>query len=337
MKLPAFLSSRYFHYVLGFVVSAVALIWVYLITDWGRVAGFAADMEWFWFLPISVLLLLHFFLRALRWRYLLPGAKQSSLRLLFDSIMLGNFATFLLPLRAGEFVRPFLLSREGKLPFARCFASVVVERFFDLAAVLFCFSLFLGELKGLPPAFMGAAWSLGSLALLLFSFLLVGSFFPNLVWRILGFFLKPLPEKLGKLFEKLASDVLEGTSVLRSGSASLKVLVLTALIWVSNYLLFYAFFELFQFESSFFLSMSVAVIIALAVALPSAPGFLGVFQAATIVAFELFGLGSDQAVAFSIVNHVYQYLVFMLYGAFLLSKYHLGLRQLEHQEERVQA
>ena len=69
--------------------------------------------------------------------------EQVPLRRLFDAFMVGVFATFLLPFRAGEFVRPYYLKRYSHYSFLTCFVSVVVERFFDLATVLLGFAVML--------------------------------------------------------------------------------------------------------------------------------------------------------------------------------------------------
>ena len=61
---------------------------------------------------------------------------------LFSPLMVGYMAN-ILPARAGEFIRAYLLGKKHGIPFSGAFASIVVERLFDIVAVLLLFQLLL--------------------------------------------------------------------------------------------------------------------------------------------------------------------------------------------------
>ena len=106
--------SRAFHVVLGFSVSTVLLVWLYFAIDWHEVAGELRGIHYWVIVPSLAVLGLHFAVRAVRWKHLLSFGAATRFGHRFDSIMVGNFANFVLPFRAGEFIRPYLFSRWTK-------------------------------------------------------------------------------------------------------------------------------------------------------------------------------------------------------------------------------
>ena len=81
--------------------------------------------------------------RALRWQYLLLPIGRVRLSTAFRTTVVGFAASFLLPARAGEFLRPYLLARREGLSATATFATVVLERLLDASAVLLLFGSFL--------------------------------------------------------------------------------------------------------------------------------------------------------------------------------------------------
>src|SRR5215211_248129 len=81
-------------------------------------------------------------LRAFRWQYLLAPLGHTHFATAFRTTVIGFAATFLLPARAGEVIRPFLLARKEGLPATSAFATIILERLLDLVTVLSLFALF---------------------------------------------------------------------------------------------------------------------------------------------------------------------------------------------------
>ncbi|MDC0357629.1 flippase-like domain-containing protein, partial [Oligoflexia bacterium] len=211
----SFFQSKAFKSALGVLISAGLILWIVFSVNWAEVGSQLYHMQYWALIPCSVLIVLHYILRAMRWRYLLPETEQVATRNLFDAIMIGNFASFILPLRAGEFIRPYMLTRTSSFRFSSCFISVVVERFFDLSVVLLSFGVLVFFVEGIPPWAYAGAWSLSFLALCIFVFMLVGSFIPDKLLSFVTFFLQVFPEKLRKALRKFIQDFLEGAAVLR--------------------------------------------------------------------------------------------------------------------------
>jgi len=326
------LGSKKAHSALGFLVSIALVAWMVTSMDWQAVGGELARFQWWALLPCSALLVGHFYLRAWRWRYLLPpaqpGSAPVSIQKLFDSLIVGALATFILPLRAGEFVRPFLLTRLSPYKFSSCFVSVIVERFFDLAVVLVSFAIVVSLVPNMPQWVQGGVVVLSVMGCGIFALMVAGSFFPAFVTSIAARVLVLVPVKVRSGVEKFLSEFLDGAAVLRRGGRLFAVIALSCAVWGSCYVLFIAYFWLLDANSSLLVATTIAVIVALAVAAPSAPGFIGVYQVAMIAGFSLFGLPEQQAVAYSIVTHLLQYVFFVVYGMIVLMRSHLSLSEL---------
>jgi uncharacterized protein (TIRG00374 family) len=303
---------------LGMAVSAAALVAVFWNVEWHEVGEHFREVDWKWFPVCAALFAFQYWLRALRWRHLIRGGAKVSLARAIDAVMLGNFASFVLPLRAGEFVRPFALSQWTGLSFPACFVSVVIERFFDLSCVLLSFAILVAEVPGVPALAYHGALSLGVLAVAILLFIVVGTVVPDRLLGIMDVFLRVLPDKFRVAMRKFFSDFLHGCDVLRKPSTLAAVSLYTALVWLSTFLLFGVFLLFCNLPMNTWLSVALGVLIALAVAAPSAPGFLGVYEGGVTAAFLLFGLSQSSAVAYGLITHGINYVIFCACGMAIL-------------------
>src|SRR4029453_12898938 len=133
--------------------SRARTILVFLLTL-GLLAYFLrnADMRGVWAetrraepLPLILAIgvtLLTYALRALRWQSLLAPIGPTHFNTAFKTTVIGFAANFLLPARAGEVIRPYLLARREGLPPTSCFATIILERLLDLVTVLLLFGVF---------------------------------------------------------------------------------------------------------------------------------------------------------------------------------------------------
>src|ERR1700752_3788191 len=91
--------------------------------------------------------------RAFRWQYLLAPIGPTRFSNAFRTTVIGFAATFLLPARAGEVIRPYLLARRENLNAPAAFATVILERLLDLITVLTLFAGFV--LTASPDVILG--------------------------------------------------------------------------------------------------------------------------------------------------------------------------------------
>jgi len=331
MPFPQSPRNRFLQLGIGFGVSAALVGWLAYSIEWSVVWVALSKVRYELLFPLTALIVLHFLVRALRWRFLLPApSNRSDVRIskLFDGILVGAFATFVLPLRAGELVRPLMLSRQSSFSFGVSFASVVIERFFDLSMVLISFGLMLPHVPGMPGWVEQGAYILTTLAVGLLVFLVLGSLTPIWIDRLIERCLSPLPQRVSAPLLRFVRGLLDATKVLKEPRRLVGIVALTIMVWATNYLLFWGYLWLFDIPGSVSFVVAIGVIIALAVAAPSAPGFIGVYQTACVAAFALFGLPQEEAIAYSLVSHAHQYVIFVAYGLWVLLKYNISFREL---------
>lgn len=322
------LKSKKVQSLLGWCVSLVVIFWLIVGLDWRQVWESLYSVNLAWLIPLLVVTYLSFVLRALRWRYFLVDGSSFKFNDLMEALMLGQFANFFLPLRAGEFVRPWVLCKTGTKSYASYFASIVLERFFDLSIVLILFSCMVRVISGVPQwAYLGQQ-ALLVLALCILAFILIGSVWAKQVTGMVNFVLRPVPEPVSVPLVHLAENLLQAAGILKQRQNLLMSLLFSAVVWFITVLGFSVGLELFSISSGVWEPIAVTVIVALAVAAPAAPGFIGVFQAGCIAALALFGISAEVATAYAIVMHIIQYLFVTIYGLCILTSRGLSLSKL---------
>lgn len=114
------------------------------------------------------------------------------------------------------------------------------------------------------------------------------------------------------------------------------VIALTTGVWVTTCLQFNALLFIFDLNHSVILAVTLGVFVALAVALPSAPGFVGVFQVGCVAATSLFSYPLAAAQVYSLVVHALTFILLITVGFWLLSVHDLNLFELKKAAEEGQ-
>ena len=129
------MNKRYLQLAVGIAVS-VSFSWV-VIRDvlMAEVWRAMRSAKPGWLALVAGVLVLSVYARAQRWKKLFAHLRPVATRALFASQALGYAASAVLPLRAGEAVKAYSIARKEKLPLSTAFATVVLERMFDLVTL----------------------------------------------------------------------------------------------------------------------------------------------------------------------------------------------------------
>jgi uncharacterized protein (TIRG00374 family) len=242
---------------------------------------------------------------------------------------MGFAANNLLPFRAGEVVRTVVASRLTGARLTTSLASVAVERVFDALTVVGLLALALLS-PGMPPGLsvagipvQQAAMTAGLLALaaLVCAGLVVA--FPRaaeaLVRRIIP------SDKIALRLIELIEGIRQGLAVLQSPSRLIGVIVWSVVLWLVNALSFYLAFVAFDLPVSYTGAVVLQGVLAFGIAIPSAPGYVGPFEAAIIVVLALYGIGASQAVAYAVGYHITTFVPITVLGVWSATRTGLGL------------
>lgn len=304
----------------------VLFLWLALrdvpFADVGRAI---AGANWLILVGISVpTYLVLLWLRALRWGHLTDPIQPISRASLGRAVTVGFMANNIFPLRMGEVVRCWYLSRESGASVAALFGTVILERIIDTICVL--------ALVGIVIAWQGSggdgSLAQGALLLVPVALLPIGGLVllkaaPEFVIRVAGIVLRPLP-RLAGLSERLIRRFHEGLGALSGGSHLFWIALYSALIWlvVSPTAILAGFLSLgidlgspSRFVEATWVTQAA---IGVAVALPSAPGFFGIFHFACKVALVRFGVSPETAVAAGTLIHAIMWVTLTGLGLLIL-------------------
>jgi glycosyltransferase 2 family protein len=267
-------------------------------------------------------------LRALRWQYLLAPLGHTHFSTAFRATVIGFAATFLLPARAGEVIRPYLLARREGLPATSAFATIILERLLDLVTVLSLFALFVltvdSSTIAAQPAHLARVKFGGLLAAaaggsaLFVAFIAAGH--PERLGRWALRIEHVLPGKLARAVAKFVESFTLGLAVMRQPRRLLVSLALSVPLWASIaagiWLTSLAFHITFPYVASFL----VTTLLVVGVAMPT-PGAVGGFHAAYQIAVQtFFAAPDDRAVGAAIVLHAISFVPVTILGVIFMAR-----------------
>ncbi len=325
--------KRTISFAIGILISAVFLFLILRKVEYDRLYTALQSADYIWIIPNIVFVVLAMYQRAERWKWmLLPIARVKYGRLL-SATCVGFMANNVLPLRLGEFVRAYSLSKQdNRITKSASMATIFIERMvFDLLALMLILAAVLavapmkvveGESKYAVIAMLAVA-----VTGLLFAVAVVVR--PEGAGRLMTKYLFFLPKFLK---DKVADTVVKfsrGLLFLKNFRYIFWVSLHTILLWlamgISNIFVFYA----FDFHLPVYASYILLIVVSVSILLPSSPGFIGVYHAGVVFTLSRFGIDTTNAVSCALVLHAAQFFPITLMGFYYLKKSHLSLKQLE--------
>jgi hypothetical protein len=321
--------SRTLRIALSVAISAVFLAFAVRKVDWAEAGTALATARYWYVLPMLAVSIWSLYIRAQRWRILLRPLGNPAMRTLFAATNIGFMANMVLPLRMGEVIRPLLVSQKEREPLGGILATIVLERIFDMFTILFLFGV-AASTVAVSDAVSQWGYRLFGLAMA------VAAVVAFIRWRerqalgLLAWGLRPLPPKIAQPIEQFFRGFVQALEILDSPLTFVQVLGWSLYLWLvisSTYL-----FGVLAFDMSVPLlvgSVAIMAVIAIAVSAPSAPGYIGAFQLGCTLALGIFGVSQSQAIAYSIVLHVTQFVATVGAGLYSLAREGMSLRQIE--------
>lgn len=273
--------------------------------------------------------LVTYVIRTLRWQYLLAGLGPTRFTTAFRATVIGFAANFLLPARAGELIRPYVLSRHAPVAASSAFATVVLERVFDMATVLVLFAGFAltagRSLRQSDPVLFravqagGVTAAVATCAVLLTFFVLSGR--PATIRRMSAAVERRLPARLARMVDGLAERFVLGLGAVRRPRQWLVVLALSFPLWLSITCGIWLVSRAYGIEVGYLGSLLVMTLLVVGVAVPT-PGAIGGFhEFYRIAVTSFFGASAEKAVSAGIVLHAISFVPITLLGiAFMIGE-----------------
>jgi uncharacterized protein (TIRG00374 family) len=299
---------------------------------WGEVQRARVDLLLFAVFWTSVV----YILRAVRWQYLLrplgPTRFSSALR----ATLIGFAALFLLPARAGEVLRPYLLARREGLSATAAFATIVVERLLDLVTVALLLGAYLllfdPGMTRIAPQFLDeikvGGLVVAAAALVAFAVVFVLAGHPERLERAALRIERVLPARLAQVVARLVRAFAEGFAVMRRPADLLIAGALSVPVWLSIaygiWLCARAFHITLPYTGTFLLLALLVV----GVSVPTPGGIGGFHEAFRLGATAFFGAPDERAIGAAIVLHAISFVPVTLVGLVLMAQEGMSLGRL---------
>ncbi len=312
---------------LGVLIS-VFFVWISLRgLRLGEFWDVVKSANYWWILPGIAVYFVGVWVRAWRWHYLLKPIKEIPTRKMFPITAIGYMGNNIYPARAGEILRAVILKRKEGVPVSASLATIIVERIFDGVVMLAFVFINLPELARLTgdSGFVGniqqvAVYGTAAFVAALIIFLLA-AMFPAITARIGQWFIdRVLPVRLREKTSGIMHKFLDGLASLRSPLNILMVFVTSVIIWLFETMKYWFVMHAFGFTVSFFALMLMNGIVNLATTIPSAPGYIGTFDAPGIAVLGAYGVEQATAAGYTLTLHAALWIPITVLGAYYLAK-----------------
>jgi uncharacterized membrane protein YbhN (UPF0104 family) len=253
-------------------------------------------------------------LKAIRWRYLFGFGPQPPYSARISSLYIGYLMNTVLPARVGEFVRAFLIGRRPEIGTPTALATIAIEKVLDLTAVAVMVLL-------LPFVWPIEAWPAGLVPVIYTSVAMVGAGLVALavmlllkrrVIGLIAWFERRMPA-LGRIgLSTFAGSLLEGIAALGRPKLLPGVLVWSTLVWVGAVVTIWSGIAGVGIAVGLAAVLLVLIVTNIGMAVPSAPGYVGVFHYLVVLCLDPFGVEATAAAGGAVLLHA------LIFGNFIV-------------------
>ena len=285
--------------------------------------------NYLWLIPGILVYFMGVWARAWRWHYLLRPIKSIPTRTMFPIVAIGYMGNNIYPARAGEVLRAVILKRREGVAVSASLATIIVERVFDGVVMLGFIFINLAELARLTQgADVIGGLSIQNIALAgtlafggaLIVFLLA-AMYPRHTHKLVSWIVeRVVPAGLRPKVLGVSERFIGGLESLRSPREAGMVFLTSVVIWLFETGKYWFVMHAFPFQVSFFTLMLMNGVVNLATTIPSAPGYVGTFDAPGIAVLAAYGVPRAVAAGYTIVLHVALWVPITLLGAYYLAR-----------------
>lgn len=294
------------------LVSAVLLYGALRGVDWRRVWALIAHADLRYIAAGMAISCWSYFLRSVRWRILLNAEGHLGVAAVFWANMAGYLGNSFLPARAGEVVRSVLIGAQSGLSKTYVLTTALCERMMDAVALVLWSAVALWGVNPKPVWMRGVSGGVtvaavaGTIVVIILPH--TGGVLAACLARI------PMPEAIRGRLLSLTEQVLRGLLAFHNWKRLAGFTFLTVVIWVSDGFGTMIGARGLGLHITFPAAMLLLVGMGLGSALPSTPGYVGVYQFAAVTILPLFGVSRDGALAYSLVLQAIGYVVVLAFG-----------------------
>jgi len=318
------------------------LLWLaFRDVNFGDALGYLLEVPWWAYALYFAFLMLTHTIRAERFRLQLLRMTGKPIPYwdAFAVFAVGMAATFLIPFRLGEFVRPYLGKARGYMSMSEGLSTVAAERVIDGLTTTAMLGIVLLLMRGtsIPPVvFYGGMVAMGVFggALVVFLF---GYRQRELTVRLMRRVLDPISPRVGEKVTGIADRFLSGLNTLPSWRDLLIYELHTIAYWFINGASMYLFLTAMGIDFGWLGGFLVLSCLVIGVMIPAPPGNVGNFEYAVVLPLTALGALPAVAAAYAVAIHLMQALQMTVVALFFIATGKISLRRVveatQHQRE----
>jgi glycosyltransferase 2 family protein len=306
-------------WVVALLLAAVLLRYSLRGMDWKHVGALLMGARWPYVALGLFISTVSLTLRALRWRLLLCAAGTVPVRTAFWATAAGYFGNNFLPARAGELVRSLMISSRSELSKTYVLTTALAERVADAIALVVISATVLAILPSKPGWLADASKPFAAAALVSVLAIAMLPRFEPLAERIIA--RMPISAPIQKRLIGLLARCLEGLRSFHDFRRLSAFLALTAVIWTLDALGSVVAAKALGLSMPLSVAFLLIAGLGLASAVPSTPGYVGVYQFVAVSILVPFGFTRTHAIAYILFAQALSYVLIGSWGALGFLRY----------------
>jgi glycosyltransferase 2 family protein len=324
-------KSRSTAYTIFTLVLAAELLFLALRgISWNDLAHTLLQARWQYLVLLVIVSSTSLFLRAVRWGVLVSAETSVPPFTMFWITAIGYMGNNFLPARAGELIRSILLGQKAKISVGYVFATAMTERILDAITLVVIGLVFLPATPGLSAGLTTALNTFSVLGIVALAALLTaprwGTWLSGWVCQI------HLPNELNLRLAGIITQLTQGAQAFVNLRRMLFFAGLTAMIWLCDGMGTVILGLGLNLHLSLPQGLLLLVALGLSSAIPSTPGYVGVYQFVAVTVLPLFGLTRSQALTYILASQAINVAMISLWG--LIGMAQLGVHSLKIPKEQ---
>ncbi|MBD3169140.1 MAG: flippase-like domain-containing protein [candidate division Zixibacteria bacterium] len=295
------------------LVGIVLLVVCFYDYDLNRVREIFSSVNYYILIPAFIFELVNLFVRSQRLKIILNPIKKISDRSIFSYYSIGTFANVALPALSGQVVRMFLFARKYKISKTAFATGAMLEVLFD-GLCLFGLMVGISFIVKFPEWMFGWRVGLGIAVMTLALLLVYITYRRSAVVHFTSRFTQKLPQSFNRKLARSYNSFTRALRMLKSYKDIFKVSFLSMLSWAIHGVIIYMMFRAVGFTLGPWAAYFLLVVNSLAIMIVVTPGNVGTFNLACALALSLFGINKTDAISFSILLYVVNFLPLIIAG-----------------------
>ncbi|MEI7847065.1 MAG: lysylphosphatidylglycerol synthase transmembrane domain-containing protein [Chloroflexota bacterium] len=330
------------HFWLGILISVACIYFLVLPKlNFPQLWDSLRSANYLWLIPGIGVYFVGVWVRAWRLHYMMRPIKEVPIKMLFPIVCIGYMGNNIYPARAGELLlRPYMIKQKVGVAGSVSLAIVLIERMFDAVVMMLFIFVNLPELASLKTdsgvagtiqdfAIIGTVLFFGALVIFMLAAMFPAVTSEVVAWAIAHF----SPARFRLKLHGLADRFLDGLSCLRSPRDAVMILLTSIVIWLLETGKYWFLMHGFSFTVSFFALMLMNGIANIITTIPSAPGYVGTFEAAGVAVLTAYGVSTAIATAYTVVLHAALWLPITVLGAWYMLREGLSITKVRKEVE----